>query len=29
MTQPRFSRWHLVAVGVAILSWLMWQVLLA
>jgi hypothetical protein len=27
--RPRLSRWHFIAVGVAILAWLMWQVLLA
>jgi hypothetical protein len=26
--RPRFSGWHFVAVGVAILAWLAWQVLL-
>jgi hypothetical protein len=29
VTRPRFSRWHVIAVGVAIVAWAMSQVLLA
>ena len=29
VTRLRFSRWHVIAVGVAILAWAIWQMVLA